>query len=69
VLLWVCVFSRELSLCDQVNVLLFVDVCVSERLLTFFYQELDVCSWWVGGLVQNFMQNELARSPVFTGVS
>ncbi len=62
-LLWVCVFFRELSLCDQVNVLLFVDVCVSERLLTFFIRNL-MCA--AGGLVQNFMQNELAWSPVFT---
>jgi len=45
--LWVCVFFRELSLCDQVDVLLFVDECVSERI--FFIRNLMCAAGgWVG---------------------
>ncbi len=65
-LFWVCVCFSESSVC----VLLFVDVCVSERLLSFFIRNfMCAAGGSVGGSVQNFMQNELARSPVFTGVS
>lgn len=40
-----------------------------DYLLFFIRNLMYAAGGSVGGLVQNFMQNELARSPVFTGVS